>query len=235
MTAAVLAPPRARRLASVFVATGTALAIVAVVLLVLTTPVYMHPALDQSQSAAYLGTTPATARQLSDLTIRELYLGPGTFAFSWTSGGTVQTFYDSAEIQHLQAVHVVLFAFLALAAVGVLLLLVGGFTVGRAGWFWRAISRGAASMAVAFVVIGAFAAVAFDHAFTLFHEIFFPGGDWSFDPTTEHLVQLYPTSFWELTAAVLVGASVGLGLVVWALARWRAKRLDAQASPETPA
>ncbi len=81
-------------------------------------------------------------------------------------------------------------------------------------------------MGVAFVVVGAFAAVAFDQAFTLFHEIFFPGGDWSFDPATEHLVQLYPTPFWELTAAVLVGGSVLIGAVVWALARRHARALE---------
>ncbi|HXR27153.1 MAG TPA: DUF1461 domain-containing protein [Candidatus Baltobacteraceae bacterium] len=231
MTAAVLAPPLARRVASIGVSMGTALTIVAGVLLVLTTPFYMHPALDQSQSAAYLGTAPATAHQLSDLTIHELYLGPGTFAFSWTPGGTVQPFYDAAEIQHLQAVHVVLFGFLALAVIGALLLVVGLATVRGAAWFWRAVARGAGWMGVAFVVIGAFAAVAFEQAFTLFHEIFFPGGDWSFDPATEHLVQLYPTPFWELTAAVLVGASVFIGLVVWWFARARAARLEAAPPP----
>lgn len=234
MTTAVLAPPLARRVASIGVAIGTALVIVAAVLLVLTTPVYMHPALDQSQSGAYLGTAPATARQLSDLTIHELYAGPGTFAFSWTPGGTVQPFYDAAEIQHLQAVHVVLFAFLALAAIGALLLIVGLATVRGAAWFWRAVARGAASMAGALLVIGVFAAVAFEQAFTLFHELFFPGGDWSFDPATEHLVQLYPTAFWELTAAVLVGASVLTGVVVWWFARWRAARLEAAPPPEVP-
>jgi len=235
VTAAVLAPPLARRIASVGVAVSTALAIVAAVLLVLTTPLYMHPALDQSQSAAYLGTVPATARQLSDLTIHELYAGPGTFAFSWTPGGVVQPFYDAAEIQHLQAVHVVLFGFLALAAIGVLLLMVGLATVRGAAWFWRAMARGAISVASALLVIGVFAAVAFEQAFTLFHEIFFPGGDWSFDPATEHLVQLYPTAFWELTAGVLVGASVLIGLVVWWFARRRAMHLEAAPPPEAPA
>jgi hypothetical protein len=226
VTTAVLAPPRARRLASIGVASGTGLTIVAAVLLVLTTPLYMHAALDQSQSALYLGAQPATARQLSDLTIHELYLGPGTFAFSWMPGGAVQPFYDAAEIQHLQAVHLVLFGFLALAAVSALLLLIGVATVRDAPWFWRAVGRGAATMGVVFVVVGAFAAVAFDQAFTLFHEIFFPDGDWSFDPATEHLVQLYPTPFWELTAAVLVGGSVLIGAGVWWLARRHARALE---------
>ena len=49
----------------------------------------------------------------------------------------------------------------------------------------RAISRGGAWLAVGTVVIGVFAALAFDTMFELFHEIFFPGGNFSFDPTTD--------------------------------------------------
>lgn len=227
------APPRVRALAWL-VAAGTALVILAGVLIALTTPPYIHAALAQAQSDAYLGTSPATAQQLSDLTVRELYLGPGTFAFSWTPGGVVQPFYDAAEVEHLQAVHVVLFGFLALAAVGAVIIAMGLLTVRRAPWFWRSVSRGAAALGIALLVIGAFAAVAFDQAFTLFHEIFFPGGDWSFDPATEHLVQLYPTPFWELTAGMLVGASVLIGAVVWWLARRRAAALAEAPAGEGP-
>ncbi|MFI5261497.1 MAG: DUF1461 domain-containing protein [Candidatus Limnocylindrales bacterium] len=232
MSQAAAHPPRIRTVAYGVVAVATALVILALVLLVLTTALYMHPALAQADSAAYLGTSTATARQLSDLTIRELYLGPGTFAFSWTPGGTVQPFYDAAEVQHLQAVHVVLFGFLGLAAVGLVVLVTGLLTVRGEAWFWQAVSRGAAGLAVVLVVVGVFAAVAFDQAFTLFHEIFFPGGDWSFDPATEHLVQLYPTPFWELTAGVLVGASVAIGAGVWWLARRHSRRLAAAPAVE---
>jgi hypothetical protein len=192
----------------------------------------MHPALAQARSAAYLQTSAATAQQLSDATIRELYLGPGTFAFLWTPGGRVQAFYDGAEIQHLRAVHVVLFGFLALAAIGAVVLVMGVLTVRRAPWFWEALSRGAAALVIALVAIGIFAAVAFDQAFTLFHEIFFPGGDWSFDPATEHLVQLYPTPFWELTASALVGASALIGVAVWWAGRHLASHLIGPAEVE---
>ena len=195
VTTAVLAPPLARRVASIGVAIGTALVIVAA-----RAAGPDHARVHASRRSTSHSRRPTWARrrprpaELSDLTIHELYVGPGTFAFSWTPGGAVQPFYDAAEIQHLQAVHIVLFGFLALAAIGALLLIVGLATVRGAAWFWRAVARGAASMAAFLLVIGVFAAVAFEQAFTLFHEIFFPGGDWSFDPATEHLVQLYPTA-----------------------------------------
>ncbi|MFI5255472.1 MAG: DUF1461 domain-containing protein, partial [Candidatus Limnocylindrales bacterium] len=79
--------------------------------------------------------------------------------------------------------------------------------------------------------IGAIFLVAFDPAFTLFHEIFFPGGNWSFDPATDHMVQLYPIPFWQLTSAVLGGLVIGLGLV----ARWVARRRAADLAPTAAA
>ena len=48
-------------------------------------------------------------------------------------------------------------------------------------------------MIVAVTVIGgALGVLLFEPAFTLFHELFFPGGNWQFDPRTDRLVQLFP-------------------------------------------
>jgi integral membrane protein (TIGR01906 family) len=51
----------------------------------------------------------------------------------------------------------------------------------------------------------------FDQAFILFHEIFFPGGNYLFDPRTDRLVQLFPQQFW-------VDSTIGVGAVVIAVA-----------------
>jgi uncharacterized membrane protein len=72
------------------------------------------------------------------------------------------------------------------------------------------------------VVIGVVGSVAFEPMFELFHRIFFPGGNWAFDPRTERLVQLYPYAFWQLIAAGLGLVSGVLGVVTWAVARWMA-------------
>ncbi len=217
---------------------AVALVIVGAVVLALISPLYVHPALAQADSARYLAVSDvATVYILSDRTVRELFLGPGTFAWTWQPPCTVlagfcasapaaQPFYDAAEASHLRDARAVLYGFLVAVGLGALTLVVGLLTVRREPWFWRAVSRGAGLLAIVFGAIGIVAAVAFDQAFTIFHEIFFPGGNWSFDPATEHMVQLYPVPFWELTSTVLVLAVVALGAGVWWLARRRAGSLE---------
>ena len=75
---------------------------------------------------------------------------------------------------------------------------------------------GASVLGVAVVAGGIVAAVAFDRAFEVFHELFFPGGSYTFDPATERLVQLFPIAFWEETT-IAVGAVILLlsALVAW--------------------
>jgi hypothetical protein len=219
-----------RRLAGVLVSAATALVILGAVVLLLISPLYLHPALDEAGSAAYLtagglALDAPGAAGLSDRTVQELFLGPGTFAFP--APGTSQPFYDGAEASHLRDARAVLYAFLLVVAAGAVALVAALAAARREAWLWRAIGRGAGALAMGLAVIGVFATVAFDQAFTLFHEVFFPGGNWSFDPRTERLVQLYPIPFWELTSTVLVGAAVIVGALVWWLARRRAKGLEA--------
>ena len=97
---------------------------------------------------------------------------------------------------------------------------------GRAPWSSRAVARGAAGLAVGVTLAGAFFAVAFEPAFTLFHLIFFPGGNWSFDPREARMVQLYPTPFWEELVLVFALLAVGIAVLTWAFARRWAARLD---------
>jgi uncharacterized membrane protein len=86
----------------------------------------------------------------------------------------------------------------------------------------RLIRNGAIAAGVAVAVVGTVAAVAFDAAFLLFHQIFFPQGNFLFDPATSNLLRLYPDWYWQgitlriglsfigLAAAVAVAAGVGL-------------------------
>jgi integral membrane protein (TIGR01906 family) len=217
------------RLAAAVTAIATGLVIVGVVIVVLMTPPVIHYALGSADSAAWLGVSPAQAEALSDRTVGEMVFGPGTFAFPITDGGPPM--YDAAEASHLRDARAVLDALgvlvlLAIVALGV------GFARGRRDpRFWGAVARGGSVLALAFAVIGAIFLVAFDPAFTLFHEIFFPGGNWSFDPTTEHMVQLYPIPFWQLVTTILGALAIVLGTVVWALARRRAVALAGEGVP----
>jgi hypothetical protein len=216
------APARTRTspLAAAWRSVATAVGILAASLVILLLPGFLHPLLDAAGAHAQLGVPPAEVHRLSDRTVRELLVGPGTFAFAGPGGGA---FFDASEAGHLRDVRVVLLAFLAVGVLG---------TVGVAlslarsprGAAWRAVARGAGVLGVCIVVGGVVALVAFEPAFELFHRIFFPGGNYAFDPRTQRLVQLYPLAFWQLVTGVLGAVALALSAVVWSVARRGAER-----------
>jgi hypothetical protein len=65
----------------------------------------------------------------------------------------------------------------------------------------------------------------------MFHRILFPGGNFSF-PADSLLIQLYPYAFWQLSAGALGVLGIVGGLVVWWLARRRARSLENVRSAE---
>jgi len=204
---------------------ATAITILGAVVLSLLTPIYLHPALDLAGSATILGLDRDTVWRLSDRTVSEILVGPGSFAFSATDGGG--RFYDELEAGHLRDVRLVLYGFLALWGVGVATM------VAALGWardrvtLWRAVERGALVLAGLLTVLGAFSLIAFDAAFELFHRVFFPGGNYAFDPSSQRLVQLYPIAFWQLTSAVLGAAAIAVALAVAFGARRRRRVAEA--------
>ncbi len=211
------------------VALATMVVIVAFAVLALMIPIYMHGALDRAGSPGFLGVAPAQAHELSDATVSELLFGPGTFVIAFGAGGP--SFYDAAEASHLRDARTVLYGLLALAGLSIVILAVGVSRSRRVARLWRAISVGAGVLAIAFVVIGVLFLVAFDAAFTLFHEIFFPGGNWSFDFATERLVQLYPIPFWQEATMVLGGIVIAASGLIWWLARRQVRGLEAATAP----
>ena len=205
--------PRSSGIAHALLTPATMIVILAAALLLLMTPFWIHFALSVSGGTA-AAATPEAALQLSDRTVTELLVGPGTFSD-----------FAPDEASHMREVRLVLYGFLALA---VLAGAIVAWTVGRASTdprTWRAIARGGAVLAIALVVLGVFAALAFGVAFELFHRIFFPGGNWAFPPDSL-LIRLYPYAFWQLSVAALGGLGVAGGVLVWFLARRRARALE---------
>jgi hypothetical protein len=95
-----------------------------------------------------------------------------------------------------------------------LALFVGVYRVTRArrrGGALRLVRAGAVTAAGIVSVIGVAAAVAFDPLFLLFHEAFFPQGNFLFDPATSNLIRLYPEWYWQ-------GITAGVGLSFIAVA-----------------
>ncbi len=212
------------RLLAVAIGLSTALTILGASLLILLLPLYLHPALDYAGSAEILGLPSAQVHHLSDRTVSEVLFGPGTFAFPAPDGSV--PFYDRSEASHLQDVRVVLWAFLVAVLVSVLALALAVAWAGREAWVWRAMSRGGATLAAVLAVVGLIGLVAFEPLFVLFHRIFFPGGNWAFDPRAQRLVQLYPTAFWQLTASALAALAITAGIAAWWWGRRGADRLQ---------
>jgi integral membrane protein (TIGR01906 family) len=77
---------------------------------------------------------------------------------------------------------------------------------------------GAGGVGVATVAIGLFAVLAWDTAFTLFHELLFPPGTWSFPPDST-MILLYPPDFWfdaaMIAAALVLATSAALSFAGW--------------------
>lgn len=79
----------------------------------------------------------------------------------------------------------------------------------------RLLLAGAAAVGTAALALGAFFALAFDTAFTAFHALFFPGGNWQFS-LDSNLIRLFPEPLWFETA-LLAGASIVLAALVVAV------------------
>lgn len=202
---------------------GTILTILALAVLPLLSPPFIHATLDAADSAGRLGLDAETVRALSDRSVEGLLSWSDPFDLAGPDG---RAFYDEAERSHLGDARVLLWACLSLGAlslIGIALVLQRADGAGRRS-LWRSISRAGASVSIAVLVIGAVAVVAFAQLFTLFHQVFFPGGNWSFDPATQRLVQLYPFGFWQIAAVALGVLLLVLGLATW----WLGRRLAAR-------
>ena len=76
----------------------------------------------------------------------------------------------------------------------------------------------AISIFVIGAIIGIAVAIDFDSAFTVFHQIFFPGKDnWTFDPYKDEIILAMPQKFF-LNCAILIGVSIiliSIGIIVF--------------------
>lgn len=200
---------------------GTAIVIVDVAAAILLLPPVMNVGLEIAGSAAILGVPPEVARRASELSVQELLVGPGTFTFAATPGGP--PFCGPAEAAHMQNVRVVVYGFFGLVSAGAITVAVSTRQMSGPSAL-RVIRLGATGLVLVVVAIGVGHGVAFDRLFTLLHQIVFPGGGWMFDPTTQRIVQLYPTLFWEFAAGTLAALSAAIGLVGIVVTTMRLRR-----------
>jgi integral membrane protein (TIGR01906 family) len=91
---------------------------------------------------------------------------------------------------------------------------------------WQLVRDGSLIAGACVVLVGIVATFAFEPLFLAFHYVFFPQGNFLFDPATSNLIRLYPDWYWE-GISLRVGLSfiaVALGLAGAASLRLRAAK-----------
>jgi integral membrane protein (TIGR01906 family) len=202
----------AGRAADLVIAVATAFAIIAITIPLFLNPLWVSFEQGRAEAAAWTGFSDTDLRAATGSILSDLVIGPPDFAVA-VAGTPV---LDDKERQHMRVVRGVVMGFFAVAVVlGVVSLVIAARRRGAArAASWRAVWGGAVGLIATLITLGLVSFVAFDTLFEVFHEIFFAGGSYTFDPATERLVQLFPFQFWQETAIVLGVAAIVLALLV---------------------
>jgi integral membrane protein (TIGR01906 family) len=208
-----------RRIADVWIALATALAILALVLPLFLNPLWVSFEQGRADASAWTGFSEPELRSATDAILADLVVGPPDFDVTVAD----QPVLNERERSHMRDVRSVFIGFFVVA----LLALVGALVIaarrrgGERAASWRAVRAGALGLVVVLVVAGVVSLVAFDALFETFHRLFFAGGSYSFDPSTERLVQLFPFRFWQETAIAVGIVCIAVALIGAAIATRR--------------
>ena len=194
-------------LRSVLVAGAGAVLIVTVAVLPFLTPPWVSFEQGRAEATAWTGYTVDELNLVTGSILSDLVFGPPDFDVDVRGEAVL----NERERGHMRDVRTVFLGLWVAAGLSVLII-VAAFARGHRPAVWRAVRRGAVGLAVVVVGLGVVALLAFDVLFEVFHRILFPGGSYTFDPSTERLVQLFPFRFWQESAM-----AVGVTIVVLAL------------------
>lgn len=207
------------------IALATALAIVAVTLPLFLNPLWVAFEQGRAEATAWTGFTEPDLRAATDAILSDLVLGPPDFDVA-VNGVPVLNERERGHMRDVRGVFIGFFAVAAALAVAALVINARRRGPERAQ-SWRAVQGGALALIAVLVVGGIVSFVAFDALFETFHQIFFSGGSYTFDPATERLVQLFPFQFWQETAIVVGVVCIVLAAIVVAVASELASDADA--------
>lgn len=212
-------------IATILAGAATVVAILGVAIALFFNPLWIAFEQDRSAVPAITGYTPNQVGTVTGSILGDLFVGPPAFDVAVNG----QPVLDAAERSHMVDVRNVLLPAaigfgLAIAALVALLA-----TSRQQPWLWQAIARGASAVALAGILVGISVMFFFDAAFLLFHRVFFPQGNFSFDPRTERLTQLFPDQFWTETSIAIVITGLAIAVAVTLVARGIAARLSLRA------
>jgi integral membrane protein (TIGR01906 family) len=215
-----------------WIAVATALAIVALAIPLFLNPLWVGFEQGRAQATAWTGYSDAQLALATNAILGDLVLGPPDFDVALDGAPVL----DERERVHMRDVRGVFAGFYALTIIGG----VGGLLIAarRRGEdrtaSWRAARAGVLGLIVVLILGGAIALVAFDALFETFHQLFFAGGSYSFDPSTEKLVQLFPFQFWQETAIAVGAVSVLFAGIVAAIATIRLEGMAPTVASRAP-
>ena len=215
------------RLGGFLIAAATALVILGGSIVPFTTPAYVGLEQGRVGVDGMARYTPGELDLINQQILADLFLWRGDFAVGDTQ---LMQVLNEREKAHMRDVRGVFLGFEILVLAGIVGLIAASRRArspeARAA-VWRAVGKGARGLVVALAVAGAFAVLAFDAAFEVFHGLFFSSGSYTFNPRTDHLVQLFPEQFWSDTA-IAVGA---VAIAVAVVTAWQATRRAGAAAP----
>jgi integral membrane protein (TIGR01906 family) len=209
------------RLAAVATAVAASIVVIAIAILPFLTPAWVSFEQGRTHAASLAGYSDAQLGTATNAILHDLVLGPPDFAVE-VAGAPVLEERERAHMRDVRGVFAGFYLLAGVAAVTLLVLVAGARRMGHTTRAWSAIRMGLRGLIVAIVIAGAISAVAFDAVFEIFHRLFFPAGSFTFDPRTDHLVQLFPFDFWSETTIVLgvviVALSAALSIAAGRLA-----------------
>jgi integral membrane protein (TIGR01906 family) len=168
---------------------------------------------------ARLGTNQQQVDTVTGAMLCDLVLTCGDFDEGLGSGPLL-TPDERAHMRDVSRLVRLLLAVLALAAVAAAISVVAlRREPRRMGWVLIGTAFVMGSIAL---VVGLVFAVAFEQAFLLFHEVFFPQGNFLFGPDS-NLLRLFPEGFW-FEAALTAGGLIVVSAAVISAVGWRLLR-----------
>jgi integral membrane protein (TIGR01906 family) len=217
------------RLAAIATGVAAAVVVVAVSILPFLTPAWVSFEQGRAQATAWTGYSDADLSTATNAILHDLVLGPPAFDVQVRAAPVLEE-RERAHMRDVRGVFASFYAFALVAAMALVLLVVGARRAGHPARAWAAIAAGMRGLAVAVVVGAVIATFFFDAAFEIFHRLFFPAGSYDFDPRTDRLVQLFPFDFWSETTLVLGGLILAIAVVLWWIARRRARAAGERAA-----
>jgi len=222
--------PRSRAPAGAAVAFGVAVALLVVLVgpLLLFNPWFTSVLQARHGVAAELGVSQRTVDRVTGEILADLYVG-GSFDAALDPG---EPLLDDGERSHMRDVSRLVRLLVAVALVAAIVAVVAGVALrAEAGRRGRVLLVVGGLVGTAALLVALTFAVAFDEAFLVFHELFFPPGTYLFAEGSK-LITLFPEPFW-FEAALTAGATILAAAALVAAVGLRAWRAGA-ASPERP-